>query len=117
MTARYEVICFEKNTARNTDEFGDFGWVMGQAFAWAFVSNQHTSWEHFAVYWIGPMVGTVVSVWAFNLLFAPKRPVQKGNAAAAAVNGESDRKAEVVKDGSVKRRAKRATQEESAKEE
>lgn len=116
MTAHYEVICFEKNTARNTDEFGDFGWVMGQAFAWAFVSNQHTSWEHFAVYWIGPMVGTVVSVWAFNLLFAPKRPVQKGNAAAA-VNGESDRKAEVVKDGSVRRRAKRATQEESAKEE
>ncbi|CAK9860265.1 unnamed protein product [Sphagnum jensenii] len=88
------------------------------AFAWAFVSNEHTSWQHFAVYWIGPMVGTVVSVWAFNLLFAPKRPVQKGNAAAAAaVNGESDRKAEVVKDGSVKRRAKRATQEESAKEE
>lgn len=39
------------------------------AFGWAFVSNQHASWEHFAVYWAGPMIGTIVAVWAFNLLF------------------------------------------------
>lgn len=85
------------------------------AFAWAFVNNEHTSWEHFVVYWIGPMVGTVVSVWAFNLLFPPKRPVQKGGAVA---NGQIDKKAEVVKaNGSVRRRAKGATQEESVVDE
>lgn len=39
------------------------------AFGWAFVSNQHTSWEHFAVYWAGPMIGTIFAVWAFKLLF------------------------------------------------
>lgn len=41
------------------------------AFGWAFVSNQHTSWDHFAVYWAGPMIGTIFAVWAFNLLFGP----------------------------------------------
>ncbi len=67
------------------------------------------------VYWVGPMVGTFVSVWAFNLLFPPKRPVQKGGAVA---NGQIDKKAEVVKaDGSVRRRVKGATQEESVVDE
>jgi hypothetical protein len=61
------------------------------------------------------MVGTVVAVWAFNLLFPPKRPVQKGGAVA---NGQIDKKAEVVKaDGSVRRRVKGATQEESVADE
>ncbi len=100
--------------SREDDVFCLLDWWW-QAFAWAFVSNEHTSWEHFAVYWIGPMVGTVVSVWAFNLLFPPKRPVQKGGAVA---NGQIDKKAEVVKaDGSVRRRAKGATQEESVADE
>lgn len=44
------------------------------AFGWAFVSKKHTSWEHFAVYWAGPMVGTVFAVWAFQLLFGGHAP-------------------------------------------
>lgn len=39
------------------------------AFGWAFVSNKHTSWEHFAVYWAGPMIGTICAVLTFNLIF------------------------------------------------
>jgi aquaporin SIP len=55
------------------------------AFGWAFVSNQHTSWEHFAVYWVGPMIGTIVSVWAFNLLFGAHQALKpsKGGAKPA----------------------------------
>ena len=41
------------------------------AFGWAFVTNPKyvTSWEHLAVYWAGPLIGTICAVWAFNLLF------------------------------------------------
>ncbi|KAG0564860.1 hypothetical protein M758_8G142200 [Ceratodon purpureus] len=51
------------------------------AFAWAFVANQHASWEHFAVYWVGPMIGTIFAVWAFNLLFGSQ--IAHNKAAAA----------------------------------
>jgi aquaporin SIP len=52
------------------------------AFGWAFVSKKHTSWEHFAVYWAGPMIGTIFAVWAFKLIFggahaAPAAPKKK----------------------------------------
>jgi len=57
------------------------------AFGWAFVSNQHTSWEHFAVYWAGPMIGTICSVWAFNLLFGSHQAFK----AAAAKNAKANK--------------------------
>lgn len=53
------------------------------------MDDQHTSWEHFAVYWVGPMIGTIASVWAFNLLFGPKQPAK-----LKAVKGETSKKLE-----------------------
>lgn len=61
------------------------------AFGWAFVSKKHTSWEHFAVYWVGPMIGTVFAVWAFNLLF--------GGHAPAAPKGGKKKKTSAAKKG------------------
>jgi len=59
------------------------------AFGWAFVSNKHTSWEHFAVYWAGPMIGTIFAVWAFNLLFGSHQAFKAAAAKKAKANEAS----------------------------
>lgn len=81
------------------------------AFGWAFVANKHTSWEHFAVYWVGPMVGTIFAVWAFKLLFgghapaAPKVARKKKRTISSAKKGK--------KPGSVKSRKAEREAEDS----
>jgi aquaporin SIP len=39
------------------------------AFGWAFVNNQHNTWEHFYVYWIGSFTGATVAGWIYRFLF------------------------------------------------
>ncbi|KAF5481053.1 hypothetical protein F2P56_001741 [Juglans regia] len=41
------------------------------AFGWAFQNNQHSSWEHFYVYWICPFIGATLAAWIFRILFIP----------------------------------------------
>lgn len=61
------------------------------AFGWAFVANRHTSWEHFAVYWAGPMVGTIFAVWAFNLLFGSQPSHAKAKQSKTVESQDSDK--------------------------
>lgn len=78
------------------------------AFGWAFVNNQHRSWEHFAVYWAGPMIGTIFAVWAFKLLFgghSPAAPKSSRKKTSASKKGK--------KSGSVKSKPKAEKQESS----
>lgn len=72
------------------------------AFGWAFVANQHMSWEHFAVYWAGPMIGTIFAVWAFNLLFGSQIAHTKAAAAKASkkVDGEAAKSKKVESENS-----------------
>lgn len=42
------------------------------AFGWAFVHNQHTTWDHFYVYWIGPFTGATLAGWIYRFLFIPQ---------------------------------------------
>jgi len=62
------------------------------AFGWAFVSNKHTSWEHFAVYWAGPMIGTIFAVWAFKLLFGGHSPAAPKGAKKKASSSKKGKK-------------------------
>jgi len=39
------------------------------AFGWAFVNNQHNTWEHFYVYWIGSFTGATLAGWIYRFLF------------------------------------------------
>lgn len=39
------------------------------AFGWAFVNNQHNTWEHFYVYWIGSFTGATLAGWLYRFLF------------------------------------------------
>ncbi|KAK3446350.1 hypothetical protein EUGRSUZ_A02066 [Eucalyptus grandis] len=41
------------------------------AFGWAYVNNQHNTWEQFYVYWISPFVGAILAAWVFRVLFPP----------------------------------------------
>ena len=67
------------------------------AFGWAFVANQHTSWEHFAVYWAGPMAGSIFAVWAFNLLFGSQPSHAKAKQSKTVKSEDSDGVADKVK--------------------
>lgn len=69
------------------------------AFGWAFISNQHTSWEHFAVYWAGPMIGTIFAVWAFNLLFGSQQAFKAAAAKNAKANEASKEKSRESRPG------------------
>ncbi|XP_024983333.1 aquaporin SIP1-2-like [Cynara cardunculus var. scolymus] len=39
------------------------------AFGWAYVNNQHNTWEQFYVYWICPFMGAILAAWVFRLFF------------------------------------------------
>ncbi|CAL5413718.1 unnamed protein product [Camellia sinensis] len=41
------------------------------AFGWAYVNNQHNTWEQFYVYWICPFIGAILAAWVFRILFPP----------------------------------------------
>lgn len=41
------------------------------AFGWAYVNNQHDTWEQFYVYWICPFIGAILAAWVFRILFPP----------------------------------------------
>lgn len=47
------------------------------AFGWAYINNQHNSWEHFLVYWISPFVGAILAAWIFRFLFPPPTKEKK----------------------------------------
>ncbi|KAK9079181.1 hypothetical protein SSX86_000851 [Deinandra increscens subsp. villosa] len=63
------------------------------AFGWAYVNNQHYTWEQFYVYWISPFVGAISAAWIFRFLFPPPSKENshqsvKPPSAAAAGNGQ-----------------------------
>ncbi|KAI5059416.1 hypothetical protein GOP47_0025735 [Adiantum capillus-veneris] len=33
------------------------------AFSWAYLKNQHNTWEHIYVYWIAPILATLAAAW------------------------------------------------------
>ncbi|KAK8542936.1 hypothetical protein V6N12_015512 [Hibiscus sabdariffa] len=41
------------------------------AFGWAYVYNQHNTWDHFYVYWICPFIGAISAASVFRLFFSP----------------------------------------------
>ncbi|KAE8710315.1 Aquaporin SIP1-1 [Hibiscus syriacus] len=41
------------------------------AFGWAYVYSQHTTWDHFYVYWICPFIGTILAALVFRVFFSP----------------------------------------------
>ncbi|KAJ0246787.1 aquaporin SIP2-1 [Hirschfeldia incana] len=41
--------------------------VMG----WAYARGEHITQEHLLVYWLGPVVATLLAVWFFNVVFKP----------------------------------------------
>ncbi|CAN8254347.1 unnamed protein product [Cochlearia groenlandica] len=41
--------------------------VMG----WAYARGEHITKEHLLVYWLGPVKGTLLAVWFFNVVFKP----------------------------------------------
>ncbi|KAK5772931.1 hypothetical protein PVK06_049233 [Gossypium arboreum] len=40
------------------------------AFGWAYVYNQHDTWDHFYVYWICPFIGATLAGWVFRQFFS-----------------------------------------------
>ncbi|CAN6904848.1 unnamed protein product, partial [Brassica oleracea] len=41
--------------------------VMG----WAYALGEHITKEHLLVYWLGPVMATLLAVWFFNVVFKP----------------------------------------------
>ncbi|KAB1995927.1 hypothetical protein ES319_D13G194600v1 [Gossypium barbadense] len=40
------------------------------AFGWAYVHNQHDTWDHFYIYWICPFIGATLAGWVFRQFFS-----------------------------------------------
>ncbi|KAI3968695.1 hypothetical protein MKX01_028845 [Papaver californicum] len=47
------------------------------AFGWAYIRNNHNTWEQFYVYWICPFVGAILAAWVFQAIFPPPPSKQK----------------------------------------
>ncbi|PKU77780.1 aquaporin SIP1-2 [Dendrobium catenatum] len=47
------------------------------AYGWAYINNQHNTWEHFYVYWICPFIGAILAALVFRFLFP--LPLPKAN--------------------------------------
>ncbi|CAH8360430.1 unnamed protein product [Eruca vesicaria subsp. sativa] len=47
--------------------------VMG----WAYARGEHITKEHLLVYWLGPVMATLLAVWFFNVVFKPLRKEQE----------------------------------------
>ncbi|RZC56178.1 hypothetical protein C5167_015026 [Papaver somniferum] len=47
------------------------------AFGWAYIRNNHNTWEQFYVYWICPFVGAILAAWVFRAIFPPPPSKQK----------------------------------------
>ncbi|XP_061350619.1 aquaporin SIP1-1-like [Gastrolobium bilobum] len=39
------------------------------AFGWAYMNNNHNTWQQFYVYWICPFVGAILAGWVYRFLF------------------------------------------------
>ncbi|KAG5552168.1 hypothetical protein RHGRI_010307 [Rhododendron griersonianum] len=48
-----------------------------QAFGWAYVNNQHNTWEQFYVYWICPFIGAILAAFVFRTVFPPPAKQKK----------------------------------------
>lgn len=51
------------------------------AFGWAYVNNQHNTWEQLYVYWICPFIGAILAAWTFRAVFPPPAPKPKAKKA------------------------------------
>ncbi|XP_058750653.1 probable aquaporin SIP2-1 [Vicia villosa] len=49
--------------------------VMG----WAYARGDHITKEHFLVYWLAPIEGTIFAVWTFKWLFRPRKEDKAGS--------------------------------------
>lgn len=49
------------------------------AFGWAFLKNQHQSWEHLYVYWITPLFGTLAAAWVVRAMLSFPKAKEKTN--------------------------------------
>ncbi|KAG5552167.1 hypothetical protein RHGRI_010307 [Rhododendron griersonianum] len=47
------------------------------AFGWAYVNNQHNTWEQFYVYWICPFIGAILAAFVFRTVFPPPAKQKK----------------------------------------
>ncbi|CAI9103995.1 OLC1v1002597C1 [Oldenlandia corymbosa var. corymbosa] len=47
------------------------------AFGWAYLTNDHNTWDHFYVYWICPFVGAILAAWVFRFVFPPPKKQKK----------------------------------------
>jgi aquaporin SIP len=52
-----------------------------QAFGWAYLSNQHNTWEQFYVYWICPFISAILAALIFRIMFV--QPAAKPKAKKA----------------------------------
>ncbi|KAB2075666.1 hypothetical protein E1A91_A07G246800v1 [Gossypium mustelinum] len=50
------------------------------AFGWAYVNSWHNSWEHYYVYWMGPLIGATLAAWVFRFLFSPSSSTKEKKA-------------------------------------
>ncbi|XP_031485356.1 aquaporin SIP1-1-like [Nymphaea colorata] len=41
------------------------------AYGWAYIRKKHNTWEQFYVYWLPPLVGSILAAWVFRLFFSP----------------------------------------------
>lgn len=48
------------------------------AYGWAYLDNQHNTWEQFYVYWIPSFTGAILAAWIFRYIFLqPSAKVKK----------------------------------------
>eukprot|EP00249_Psilotum_nudum_P015602 c25420_g1_i1 orf=492-1202(-) len=47
------------------------------AFGWAYANEKHGTSEHFIVYWLAPIAGSLIASWFFQLLFGLDKPKEK----------------------------------------
>lgn len=47
------------------------------AFAWAYLRNEHSNPEHFYVYWLAPVIGTIFAAIVFGTFIRPAKTTEK----------------------------------------
>ena len=48
-----------------------------QAFGWAYANQKHYERDHFLVFWLAPLAGSLISGWVFQLLFRNQRATKE----------------------------------------
>ncbi|KMT17624.1 hypothetical protein BVRB_2g035730 [Beta vulgaris subsp. vulgaris] len=47
------------------------------AFGWAYMRNQHNTWDQFYVYWICPFIGAIAAAWLFRVIYPQPKKQKK----------------------------------------